>query len=67
MKGNYNGVTKINKFSKNKNPSGQKISTYGGRNDLIEADLYFQLRDENTELKKKLTELELKTKNRRNK
>ena len=62
MKGNYNGVTKINKFSKNKNPSGQKISTYGGRNDLIEADLYFQLRDENTELKKKLTELELKTK-----
>ena len=50
----YNdSVTRVNKLPKNKNMSTSKITTYGGRNELVEADLYFQLRDENTELKKK--------------
>ena len=59
----YNdSVTRVNKLPKNKNMSTSKITTYGGRNELVEADLYFQLRDENTELKKKLTELEFQNK-----
>ena len=49
----YNAVTKVNKFQKSQNKSTQKLSTYGGRNEIIDADLYYQTRDENIELKKK--------------
>ena len=54
----YNSVTKVNKFPKSKNKSTQKLSTYGGRNEIIDADLYYQTRDENIELKKKINELQ---------
>ena len=57
-----NGVTRVNKLPKNKNISTSKVTTYGGRNELVEADLYFKLRDENTELKKKITDLEFQNK-----
>ena len=49
----YNAVTKVNKFQKSQNKSNQKLSTYGGRNEIIDPDLYYQTRDENIELKKK--------------
>ena len=54
----YNSVTKVNKFPKSKNKSTQKLSTYGVRNEIIDADLYYQTRDENIELKKKINELQ---------
>ena len=54
----YNAVTKVNKFQKSQNKSNQKLSTYGGRNEIIDPDLYYQTRDENIELKKKINELQ---------
>ena len=54
----YNSVTKVNKFPKSKNKSTQKLSTYGGRNEIIDADLYYQTRDEKIKKKKKINELQ---------
>ena len=57
MKNRNEGMTKINKLPNSKNNNNSKVSLYGGRNELIDADLYYKLRDENIELKKKVTEL----------
>ena len=57
MKNRNEGMTKLNKLPNSKNNNNSKVSLYGGRNELIDADLYYKLRDENIELKKKVTEL----------
>ena len=52
--------TKVNKFPKSK---GKKsTTTYEGRMEKIDPDLYYKTRDENISLKKRLTELESENK-----
>lgn len=49
-------------FGKITKPKGKTTISFGGRNEMIDPDLYYTVYDENKELKKKLNQIEKENK-----